>query len=318
VLGCAVGGVVGVTELRLAAMDYAWSGIPVFPLAPRTKVPAIRSPHPEGDPQRTTCHGECGQLGHGLYDATTDFGQVVDWWIRQPDANIGVPCGPYSGWLAVDLDGDAAEAAWMALEELHGPAPTLASITGRGRHLVYTWPEGCGLGNSKDRLGPHIDARGIGGYICAAPSVHPNGRVYRWDLTGAYTPQEPPRWLLEALEPTAPAPRRAARPGGACVGGGVPAGLPRHLQAQAAEAPAGDRSRQTYRLVCAAAEWGLDDTAIISLAGAHAPSIEKYGDRLPAEVDRILGRVRPDHPHVGHPCDTAGCPRAPRWMGVNA
>jgi hypothetical protein len=101
------------------------------------------------------------------------------------------------------------------------------------------------------------------------------------------------------------------------VVGVVPSNLPRHLEQQAAEAPAGDRSRQSYRLICAAVEWGLDDAAILSLASAHAPSQEKYGDRLADQVDVIIGKVRPQHPHIGHPCDTAGCPRAPRWMGVN-
>jgi hypothetical protein len=285
-----------VSILRNAAMRYSSRGIPVFPLRYHDKIPL------------TT---------HGFLDATSQCEQVFAWWRRWPGANIGIPTGPASGILAIDLDGAEGLASWAKLEAEHGWVDTLTVLTGRGRHLWFTWPEGCDLGNSKDRLGPHIDTRGIGGYVCAPPSVHPSGQTYRWasdTRPGPNGAQTPPTWLLDALEPLAPAPARARRQGGACVVGVVPSDLPRHLQRQAAEAAGNDRSRQTYRLVAAAAEWGLDDDQIVELAGAHAPSVEKYGGRLPGEVDRILGRVRPDHPHVGRPCDLAGCPRKPRWM----
>jgi hypothetical protein len=309
-----------VTPRASAALDYAWRGIPVFPLAVRGKLPAIPAAHPNGDPQRGVCHGECGRQGHGLYDATSDPAQVRRWWTERPYANLGVPCGPASGWLVVDLDGAEAEAVWMRLEELHGPAPTLTSRTGRGRHLVYEWPEGCEIGNTSGRLGPHVDTRGIGGYVCVPPSVHPSGATYHYDRSGIYAPQKPPSWLLGPLSETAPAPPRRSTPGGLCVGGGVPPGLPRHLQAQAGEAPGADRSRQTYRLIAAAVEWGLDDSTILQLALSHQPTVDKYGDgdRAREQVFTIIDRVRPDHPHQGKPCDLAGCPRAPRWMGVSA
>jgi hypothetical protein len=57
-----------------------------------------------------------------------------------------------------------------------------------------------------------------------------------------------------------------------------------------AEAPNGDRSRQTWHLVAVAAEAGLDVDAIHALAVRHRPSVEKYGERLGAEVDRILAK----------------------------
>jgi hypothetical protein len=280
-----------VTELREAALRYSARNIPVFPCRPQSKVPLT---------------------SRGFLDASAEQAQVWRWWHRWPTANIGIPCGPRSQWLVVDVDGDPGEATWAALEREHGPAPTLTAITGRGRHLIFQFPAGAELGCKK--LGPHVDSRGPGGFVVAPPSLHPNGRTYRWDLTGPYVPQEPPRWLVEALWVTAAAPTVRASSGGVCVGGGVPAGLPRHLQAQAAEAIGADRSRQTYRLIVSAAEWGLDDDQVVQLALAHAPTLEKYGGRAAAEVLRILDRVRPDHDHEGKPCDVAGCPRAPRWM----
>lgn len=302
------------SELADWAERYAYARIPVFPLRARSKSPAIAAAHPEGSRLHGICRGECGAWGHGLYDATTDHAQIGRWWDRWPKANIGVPTGPASGWLVVDLDGAEGLAAWAALEALHGQAPTLTSITGRGRHLVYAWPPGCEFANSAGRLGPHVDTRGIGGYIVAPPSSHPTGATYRWDQTGGNAPQTPPPWLLEALEPPAPAPRQAPWQGGACVVGAVPSDLPRHLQRQAAEAPNGDRSRQTYRLVCASIEYGLSDSEVHALLAAHEPTQEKYGDRATDQVEAIVGRVRGQHRHEGRPCDLAGCPNAPRWM----
>jgi hypothetical protein len=284
-----------VTELRNAALRYAARGLPVFPLRHRDKIPL------------TT---------HGFLDATAECDQVFAWWRRWPGANIGVPTGPCSGWLVVDLDGAEGVAAWAALEQRHGQAPTLTSRTGRGRHLVYAYPPDRELGNTSGRLGPRIDTRADGGYVVVPPSVHPTGQPYRWSQStppGVSGPQEAPTWLLEALA-EAPAPTPRSNQGGGYVVGVMPSGLPRHLRAQVNEAPGERRARQTWRLVCAALEWGLSDSEAHALLAAHAPTVEKYGGRAPAEVERILRRVRGDHPHAGRPCDLADCPRAPRWM----
>ena len=56
-------------------LEYAAAGWSVFPLD--GKQPALRSAHPHGDPLRGRCHGECGRLGHGLYDGSTDPEKVT-------------------------------------------------------------------------------------------------------------------------------------------------------------------------------------------------------------------------------------------------
>ena len=57
-----------------AALRYAAMGWPVFPCAPRSKVPLFANPHPRHGVQRYRCRGyrDCGRLGHGVLDATTD------------------------------------------------------------------------------------------------------------------------------------------------------------------------------------------------------------------------------------------------------
>jgi Bifunctional DNA primase/polymerase, N-terminal len=307
-----------VTILRNAAMRYSSHQIPVFPLRPRGKTPAIAAAHPEGDPQRGVCHGECGQLGHGLYDATTDPDLVWRWWRRWPMANIGVPCGPASGWLAIDLDGATGEASWAQLVLRHGVAVTLTSLTGRGRHLLWRYPPDCGLGNTSGTLGPRIDSRGIGGFVVVPPSVHPSGQLYRWypeDRPGPNGAQEPPSWLLDTLRAPAPATTPTRRRPGEYVDRERPSGLPRHLQRLAGATP-DRRGRGAYNLVASAIEWGLDDTAILDLIATHQATTDKYGtgDRLTLEVNRIIGKLRPQHRHEGHPCDSVSCPNKPRWM----
>src|SRR5260221_12533215 len=71
-----------------AALAYAAQGIPVFPLAPGMKVPAISKD--EG--------------GRGFHDATTDTERIRRWWKRWPRANIGIPTGSASGWVVIDID----------------------------------------------------------------------------------------------------------------------------------------------------------------------------------------------------------------------
>jgi hypothetical protein len=289
--------VVGVTELRAAAMRYSSHGIPVFPIRPGTKKPLTR---------------------HGVYDATADPDQVWRYWRRWPMASIGVACGPESGWLVVDVDGPEGEASWAALEREHGPAPTLTSITARGRHLIYAYPPGCELGCSSGLLGPRLDSRGAGGYVLVPPSVHPSGQPYRWSSDmhpGPNGAQEPPSWLLDRLA-EAQAPRKRRREGGGCVVGVLPDRLPRHLRAQAAESSGERRGRQTWRLVCACVEWGLSDSEVHALLAAHQPTVDKYGDgdRARDQVQAIIDKVRPDHRHEGHPCDSVSCRNAPRWM----
>jgi hypothetical protein len=98
--------------------------------------------------------------------------------------------------------------------------------------------------------------------------------------------------------------------------GELPERLPAHLARKLAE-PSGDRSRQLAGLVAAAVEWGLDDRQVLALALAHRPTRERHaakGTNVAADVARLLGKHRPAHPHLGRPCDAAGCANTPPWM----
>src|SRR6476661_1073015 len=80
--------IVDSTDIGARALELAANNWEVLPLG-RKKRPRIKSPHLKGSEERKHCHGECGQWGHGVYDATTDLGVIAYWWGIYPGSNIG-------------------------------------------------------------------------------------------------------------------------------------------------------------------------------------------------------------------------------------
>jgi len=182
-------------SLAEAAQWYASRGIPVFPCRPRGKEPLV-----EG----------------GFHAATTDEARIREWWRRWPGANIGVPAGPASGWLAVDVDprngGDSTVQDWI---RRYGRWPdTAEAVTGGGgRHIVFRHVDGLRCGP----LAPGVDLKVTGGYIVVAPSIHPSGGRYMWDgMDGADSLgrlSDPPGWLLRLAREKRPPTGSTAAPG---------------------------------------------------------------------------------------------------------
>lgn len=90
--------------------------------------------------------------------------------------------------------------------------------------------------------------------------------------------------------------------------------LPRFLRDKIDEAPGKDRSGQTWDLLASCVEHGLDDDDARFYAARHSPTIQKYEGRDADLVDKALGKLRPQHDHVGADCLDAGCPNRPEWM----
>jgi hypothetical protein len=171
-----------VTELE-AALDYAHHGMPVFPTNPLDKRPLT---------------------ANGFKDATVDEAQIREWWTKWPNAMIAVPTGIASGMWIVDLDLDPVKktdgmATLTQLIAQHGEIPqTLMTITPRGgRHLIFVWDRNVEIRNSAGKIGPGIDVRGEGGYVCLPPSRNANGGVYRWDPDSAGQAAPASAWVIE-------------------------------------------------------------------------------------------------------------------------
>ncbi|MEO7037300.1 MAG: bifunctional DNA primase/polymerase [Polyangiaceae bacterium] len=173
------------SALGRAALAYPERlGFPVFPIAPRGKLPLISK----------------AAGGSGFKDATTDTATIETWWKRWPSANIGVALGEVAGGVfALDIDpraeGDANLAALLAQ---YGSLPdTLEACTGGGgRHIFFRGEVGSGV------LEEGVEHKGNGGYVVAPPSIHPNGRQYLWEISsrpGDVAIADTPEWLLKLL-----------------------------------------------------------------------------------------------------------------------
>jgi hypothetical protein len=164
----------GEMSMIAAALWYAEHGFPVFPVH-RVRHGVCSCNQPDcGHP------GKHPRSAHGFKDATKDPAQIKRWWKRWPDANIGVPTGPASGILVIDIDPrNGGDTSWDSLILKHGSYPATAEqITGGGgRHIVFRDPAVV----VPKELAPGIDMKGRGGYIIVAPSIHPSGQQYIWD-----------------------------------------------------------------------------------------------------------------------------------------
>jgi hypothetical protein len=164
-----------VSAIQEAAVQYARSGWPVFPVAADKQDCA----------ERPQCRCKAPVTAHGLKDAETDPGTVSRYWARHPDANIGVATGR-PGPNVLDVDVTGGKPGYRSLNEARrsglvpDPEATVRTPSG-GIHLFYE-----GDDQRSGSLPKHgIDWRGAGGYVVAAPSrihgkpyvvVHSGGR----------------------------------------------------------------------------------------------------------------------------------------------
>lgn len=139
-----------------AAREYIRMGYSVIPLRPGGKEPLVKW-------QEYTSR------------KATDA-ELLEWF-ESGENNLGIVTGTASGFVVVDADGEEGleSARNMDLRS------TTVSLTGKGQQFFYQCPTGGALKNAV-RLLPGIDIRSDGGYVCAPPSIHPNGKRYTWLL----------------------------------------------------------------------------------------------------------------------------------------
>lgn len=175
-----------------AAKDYAARGWHVFPVPPGTKKSCKSADHSDGR----------------KWGATTDPAEIERDWRRWPDANVGIVCGPASGFFVIEADTAAGHGIdgvgnLRALIAEHGELPdTIEARSPSGSwHLYFRWPVGRTIRNSASQVAPGVDVRGDGGMVVGVPSVKPGVGCYEWiNPPPFFDLGDCPEWLLDLCE----------------------------------------------------------------------------------------------------------------------
>lgn len=119
-------------------------------------------------------------------------------------ANIGIATG--QGFWVLDIDTKkGGDETWDLIRTQYPKLPdTIEAVTGTlGRHALYLEPGDFKITNTEELIGAGIDTRGKGGYIVAAPSIHPiTKQPYFWDGMEEIENQKiapAPAWLLAMI-----------------------------------------------------------------------------------------------------------------------
>ncbi len=176
----------GVAQLLVDhALQYAGRGWRVFPVHTATG-------------GACSCSKPCGiqagkhpRIKAWQNAATVEPAQIIKWWRRWPDANIGIATG--GRLVVVDLDGAAEIEQLRSIAEPHGGLPeTLVAATARGFHIYLA-----GDWNTTKKVDGLL-VRGTGGYVIAPPSLHASGKQYQWVKDVPLAPM--PDWFEEWLQ----------------------------------------------------------------------------------------------------------------------
>jgi hypothetical protein len=181
-------------DVLTAALDYSRAGFRVFPL------------HSVDDQGHCSCGStDCGSTGkhpriyNGFKGATSDESQIIKWWNKFPNSNLGIRTG--KGLLVLDVDEDEGEDSLYELQDKNGKLPdTWESLTGRGRHIYLLSPQDLYIKCSRSLIGHKLDVRCEGGYVIAPPSRHYLGNRYEWECSSHpedISLAEAPEWLLQ-------------------------------------------------------------------------------------------------------------------------
>lgn len=241
----------------------------VIPLS-LTKLPALKSPHDKGH----NCKGECGQLGHGIHDASNDPARIhAMFQAARYATGYGIACGrPPHHLIGLDLDRDAekdVDGVWelrrlCARHSIAVPRTVIIRTPRGGYHAWWTGPADVKVPNRAGQLAPGIDVRGTGGYL-----VGPGSRGARGLYTLASDPDNVtvhpiPGQLLRLMTASKeqPKPSRYRQLGGPTNGGGALVGLVRLVL----DAQQGQRNSRLYWAACKAFEHAaagrLDDGVV--------------------------------------------------------
>lgn len=106
--------------------------------------------------------------------------EILKWFTKYPNANIGVVTGKISNLVVIDIDPrhDGTD------KEFSGITTVKSKTGGGGWHYYFQYEEGI---QNAANINPGIDVRGEGGYVIAPPSSHISGKKYEWVIPPSKT-----------------------------------------------------------------------------------------------------------------------------------
>lgn len=273
-----------------AALALAKYGFSIFPLIPNDKRPLI--------------DGWQAQ-------ATNDEARVKQWWVAQPDANIGIST---ERLLVIDVDprngGDITFRSLFDTQHLIGEDfdPTLAAGTqASGTHMFYHLPDGVTARGGANKLGPGVDVKSHGGYVVGAGSTI-DGRAYAWKK--GYEPDkrnfaQAPEWLITKCN--------TAKPKSADAGKVIVLEDERairmcrdYIENNAPHADVGERGYTAYKVACRFYDFGVSKETcqdlLIDWSESHCEAPMDRGDIEHAawsalrNRENAIGSKHPDAP----------------------
>ena len=130
---------------------------------------------------------------HGFLDATSDPVEIVQWFRKYPEMNLGIAC-EMSGLIVLDLDNrNMTRESWELGEQL-SVIETMQVETGDGLHIYFTTEA---LSGVKAKLDLGIDIK-YKGYVVAPPSIHSNGKRYEANgLEPVGLPDDIRKWVTK-------------------------------------------------------------------------------------------------------------------------
>lgn len=183
--------------------DLAAFGLRVFPAKASSKEPALKWK------QYQTQAPSVADIAH--WDAS--------------DLNACVVTGAASRIVVLDVDSEDAQ---RVVDELDLPI-TPSVVTARGRHLYFQAPSRP-IKNSVNLAGVKLDVRGDGGYVVAPGSIHPDGAMYKWEVSPVEVDfAEFPQQLLALLEASKPKQSRTTQPSAVSIADACGSGIERYI-----------------------------------------------------------------------------------------
>jgi len=171
-----------VSKLLLdTALSYRRQGFSVIPIKAKDKRPLVQWETYQTEPasEETLRH----------------------WFEPSGNANVGLVTGAVSDCIVVDLDSQEARDKLKSLLGDHDLSAVPRSRTGKGWQLFFKHP-GVSIPN-RTGVFPNVDIRGDGGYVVAPPSIHPNGKEYKWEVPlNGHLPELPGKLLALIQAPS--------------------------------------------------------------------------------------------------------------------